>query len=190
MSEFSIIATEVFAQLASTYGLNFVEQKRVFLAYESAVCRLAIGHDDQRSFEIGLNLSQRNNDAQPGFSFDEVLRAQAVPSHLWPQGYTARSPQQLRRLLEQMERIITEYAVPLLDGDSSAWVNLENLRHADCIEYAEGNEIRQVQEALTTAWAARDYTQVVKVLVGREAKLNKSDLRKLEYAKRQLGQAM
>jgi hypothetical protein len=188
-SEFSCIATETFDRLAARHDLTLVERERAAVVYESAVCRIYLGYDDQRSFEVGLSLSQNGGAVQPGFNFDEIMRAQAVPSHLWVQGYSARDPQHVRRLLEQMEKIISEYAAPLLDGNRMAWVNLENRRQADCIEYEEEVKMRRVQEDLDKAWNARDYAKVAKVLEGIESKLSGSDLGKLKYAKKQLGHA-
>ena len=98
----------------------------------------------------------------------------------------AREPKHVRRLLQDMEKIISEYAKPLLDGNRMAWSNLANRRRVDCIEYAKEVEMRRMREDLETAWDARNYARVVEVLEGNEANLSRSEIGKLEYAKKKV----
>lgn len=184
MSEFFSIVDETFGDLARSHGFCLVEQGRARVIYESRVCVLSLGHDDQRSFEVVLALAARSEPNQPAFTFDEILRSQTVPVSRWPQGYSAHDFQSVRKLLQEMADIMGRYAVPLLEGESEAWSRLVGQRRADCIEYANTVAVRQAKQAADIAWAARDYAKVVDELKIIQSRLSKADLAKLEYARK------
>ncbi len=182
MSEFFSMVDATFADLARSHGFCLVEQGRVSVVYESRVCVLSLGHDDQRSFEVGISLASKSEPNQPAFTFEEILRSQSVPVSRWPQGYSARDPQHVRRLLEEMADIMGRYALPLLEGDSVAWSRLASQRRTDCIEYANATALRHARQAAEIAWASRDYAKVVEALQRVRPQLGKADLAKLDYA--------
>jgi hypothetical protein len=186
MSEFTEIADEILGDLLSTHGFVRVDKVQDLAVFESATCRLTVGHDSQRSSEVFIGLNRRDRECGPDFNFEEVIRAASVPAGLQPTGYAVGDEKSVRHLLQEMAALLTAYCEPLLRGDQSAWSKLVSQRDADATHYASENRVRLALNSATAAWHAKDFEKVIEILGPVRSMLGASDRAKLDYAERKL----
>jgi len=189
MSEFTLIADEILGATLTAHGFVRIAKEPDLAMYESTACKLAVGHDSQRSSEVFIGLNRRDAARGPDFGFDEVIRASSVPACLQPTGYAARDERSVRQLLEIMAKLLATYCVPLLRGDEGAWSRLVTRRDAEAARYATENRLRLALNGATEAWHAKDLATVVKFLDPVRTMLGTADRAKLEYAERKLRDA-
>lgn len=184
---FDQIVEKTFDFLNLNHGFSPVGKERATVVYDSPDIYVTLFYDDQRSFEVSLGLG-RKNDLNLSFTFEEILRSQSVPFNLWPSGYSAKTLFDVQRLLEKMSKIVSEYAVPLLEGDVDSWARLAAQRKSDCFNYAATTSLANAKRTADTAWAVKDYVKVVDALRSVEPSLSNTDLAKLAYAKQFLSE--
>jgi len=183
-SPFCEIVEHAFDFLERKHDFQIIERSRTAVVYESKAVRAVLFYDDQRSFEVSLGLSLKNNSSQPAFSFEEILRSLNVPPVEWPSGYAAQKLDIAGRIIKKMADIMSRYSVRLLQGDPDSWSLLAEQRWTDCIAYAATTNLTQAKRTADAAWAEKDFGKVVRVLAPLQEHLNPSDLKKLEYAKK------
>jgi len=183
-SPFSSDVEVTFAFLERMHGFRLIERGRSTVVYTTATLQVSLFYDDQRSFEVSLGLSRQDQQSDPPFSFDELLRFLKVPFTEWPNGYSARTIDTARKIVEKMAVIISRYAGRLLEGDVDSWNRLEEQRRAECIAYAATTNMAQAKRIADAAWASHDYQKVVSALEAVEEELGKTDAAKLAYARR------
>lgn len=179
---FDQIVERAFDFLNHNHGFRPVEKERSTVVYDSPKIYISLFYDDQRSFEVSLGLGQKH-DPNPSYTFEEILRSQSVPFSLWPSGYSAKNLVDAQHLLEKMSKIVSGYAITLLEGDNDTWERISAQRRVDCLNYAASTSLANAKRAADIAWAAKDYVKVVKALRSVEPSLSKTDLAKLAYAK-------
>lgn len=181
---FSIRARNAFGFLTK-HGFQIIEDEYASVVYRSSVCEVTLFYDDQRSFEVSLNIARLYPVDKPSFSFEEILRAQSVPKNEWPTGYSARTLDDAALLVEQMAKIFRAYAIQLIEGDTYAWKRIEDQRKIDCLNYAKETRLNHARSQADAAWAKRDYARVIVALESVDVVwLSKSELAKLTYARR------
>jgi hypothetical protein len=183
-SPFCTIVKEAFNFLEKRHGSILVETGRATVIFKSSVCIVTLFHDDQRSFEVGLGLSQNTDSTQPSFTFDEILRSQEVPLTDWPSGYSVSALVDIKKLIPKMAKILSSYAPQLLEGEANAWSKINQQRQTDCVVYAAATNLNYAKHQANIAWSKQDYREVVSLLDRFRLSLEKADLAKLFFAKR------
>lgn len=183
-SPFYTAVKRAMRHLVLKHGFQVTERGRSFIAFETAKVEVALSYDDQRSFEVDVGLKLKTNAAQPAYSFDELLRAQNVPTNEWSTGYAARDVESAETIIRRIAGILERHAERLLDADPAAWEKLDEQRRSDCIAYAGMTKMAHAKRVADEAWVAKDYQKVVAALEAVESELGKADAAKLAYAKR------
>ena len=182
---FCAAVESMFDTLVLKHGFRVTKFGRNLIALDSANVGIEFFYDDLRSFKVVLALRHKSHlEAQPAYSFDELLRALNVPANEWSTGYSASTDDAAATIVKRMIGILERHAVRLLDADPASWVNLSEQRRADCIAYAATTKMVHIKRVADEAWASKNYRQVVRELEAAESELGKVDAAKLAYAKR------
>ena len=176
-----------FAFLEANYQFRLLDEQPNYFRFESERVVVVLAYDQQRSYEINLALGQQG-DPQPLFDLGEVLRSRKVESDKHPTGYYAQTNESARNLVLQMADLLKRYGADLLRGDTSAWRELKALREKESAEYAHQRDLGYARSDANAAWNRRDFFGVIRALSPWQASLSPADLKRLEYAKKQIRQ--
>lgn len=182
---FNDLVRTAFAFLVADYRFRLLDEQEKYLRFESKSIVVVLAYDQQRSYEINLGLGLQG-DPQPLFDLGEVLRSRGVESEKHPAGYQAQASEVVRNLVLKMADLLERYGAELLRGDAKAWHELKALREMECSEYARQRDLGYARSNASAAWDRKDFFGVVRALSPWQAVLSPTDLKRLEYAKKQI----
>lgn len=184
---FSTEARRQFDPVAQQFGLACVACTEWGLRYESDKVFLKVNFDNDRSYELAVEIGQRD-DRSPGppFSLAEVLRLRGVQDATFVGGLIVSDFARLRDILARLAELTIRHASDFLMGSELSFVQVAKLREKESAEFELASELRYVRSTTEAAWAVRDYKRVVKALESVEPHLSQAERRRLEYARKQL----
>ena len=182
------VVRTAFAFLVSSHRFRLVEERENYFRLENDRVVVVLVYDRQRSYEMSVALGLKG-DAQPLFDLPEVLRSRGVAAEQQPAGYQTASDDVMRRLVAQMSRVLEQHGAALLSGDSLAWRELNALRDAECLDYAQRRDLGFARSKADAAWKKKDFPGVVAALSPLQALLSPVELKRLEYAGKKIRQS-
>ncbi|MCI0653057.1 MAG: hypothetical protein L0Y39_01070, partial [Methylococcaceae bacterium] len=70
----------------------------------------------------------------------------------------------LPNILSRIARLTVDHASDFLKGNNFSFAQLEKLRNKESSEFELASQLRHARSIIDTAWPARDYRTIVKVL--------------------------
>lgn len=184
---FEQLALEAFGFLESKYGYQCVESGPWRVTYRSSKVLVSAIFDGNRSYELGCEIGRTDNYAGSGevpFNLGELLRCEGeVDAQSSAQVTTAES---LAKYAKHLASLLEKYGHPFLLGDDAAFGRLASLRNRECADYATGKRLQQARAKLEDAWRSKKYVQIVELLSPLQEWLEPSEVKKLQYARKQL----
>jgi len=183
MQKFQTLTEEAFAFLEKSLGFKRHLVAEDLLRYETEDVFLVVSYDARRSFELSLNLGQKNLSVERSFNFGEVLRSVKAPEDV-PSSYQVTSEEALMPFLDKLAESLRRYGASLLQNDAAAFARLSRLRERECDQYALERDLREARAEADSAWRRKDYLAVVKALKPLRAALTAVEVGKLEFAEK------
>jgi len=182
-NHFVEISREKFKFLENKYGslIEVISDGELIWCFNGYSLRIV--YDNKRSYELDVLLKKDGDSSS--FSLRKLARYAGVTleNNIWFQASTE----------ERMETIVTKMAdilsrvcdrIPLFASETI--YNLQQQRSRECLAYAKRLELEMVRLEAEKAWHERDYVAIKALYEPFLNDLLKSEIRKYEYALRQL----
>ena len=183
------LACDAFAFLVESYGYSVEVSTPTSIVFRSSSVRVVVAFDARRSYELDVIAGRITQGLGPEYRLDEILGSLGVP-----EGGQWRTPQvttraALETFLRKMADLLREYGGDLLGGSAVAFAEVERYRMGRSQRYAAERQLRRAKERAVTAWRSERYAEVVEVLSPVMSMLSKSDAKRLEIARRRVGES-
>lgn len=185
---FQTKAENAFCFLCQDHGFSLRESTATRVVFESPRVCLFVGFDAGRSFELDVLMSLCNEiarvAAEPPYRLSEILGSLGVAKEERFETIQVTTEEAMERLLGFMAQAVRDYGRDFIEGDVSAYRRVGRYRDQECHAYRRDQELARAREVAAAAWRKKDYSSVVQALSQVEELLSKSDLKRLEIARR------
>jgi hypothetical protein len=187
---FSQAVLTSFRFLIAEFGFKCVKQETTLVRYESSSVFVNIYHG-RSSYELGVEIGElrRNSDVPEfGFTLGEIISLTDTKiGSMYP--YQITKPELISKYISQLAELVKKYAVSALIGDRVFFEQLSSSQLRKSEEYIKDMKLTEVRTKGEVAWREKNYKQVVELYGSVEGDLTLSERKKLEYARRKLGEA-
>ena len=194
---FSAAVPVSFGFLISEYGFSLTQERDWLFRAQSPYCRIAIYLDRTQlvtAFERVVDGSQEESKRH---YIGEMIDIAVIALCLDPQAHVVLSrnlkPEEVRDEVNRQSELLRHYCSPFLRGDFSSWEKLvtcleERGKSYQLKEQKESKEYRlsDIRSKAESAWYRKDYEQVASLYESIQDDLTSLELRRLEYARKQL----
>lgn len=176
-----------FDAVAQQFGLSCVSANERSLRYESDAVFLSVNFDNGRSYELGVEIGQKNaGQPERPFSLAEILRLSELADTASIDGMMVHAANQLHDGLARLATLTTQYAADFLKGDTRSFMRLAQLREQESMAFALQRDLRTAISRAESAWAVKDYKALVAALEPMEPYLSVAERKRLNYSRKQL----
>jgi hypothetical protein len=169
------------------YGLKIVQEEVTLVRYQSDQVILNVYHG-RGSYELGVEF-QRAGFPGPKFGLYDVLKWAASTGKIGQiptEGYQASSQESVQKLVVRMAELVKQYAVPLLQGDATAYLTVQDQQSQDAAEYTREAHLRGIRKQAEAAWQDKDYETLFGLYSGIQRDLTPSEFMRLQYAEKRM----
>lgn len=179
-----------FGFLVQEKGYKCTESTPYCVRFESPTTFVELAYDGNRSFEVSLIIGMMRAEDRSDFSFslDEILRFFRAPEAKKYSLIQVTSTETLASSVEQLSKILQQYAADLIAGDKTCFAEIAEHRRKEAEEYAMERDLRNARAEAEAAWHRKDYSRVVKALKPLRNALTPSEVRKLKLSEEKSGQ--
>jgi len=175
--------------IAERFELALADASECRLRFENEAVFLAVNFDNGNSYELGIELGERNpNGQERPFALPEILRWRADDRAAQIDGLQITNQDSLERTLRRLPNLLLDLAAPLLNGNRDAFDDLATFREAEGLEYAAERDLRLARSDADKAWRHRDFDGVVAAYRPFLEHLNPSERRRFDYATKAIEQ--
>ena len=178
-----------FRFLVEGFGFAVVTHETTYLRFESNAVFVNVYHG-RASYEIGVEigeLKKANNLSERSFTLGEIIAMTDYDRGSSFHFYQAATPELIPKFVSETAEIVKAYSRSALIGDKSFFEGLGKVRSRISHEYLKSMEMGRVREEAEVAWHEKNYGQMVELYDAVKDDLTPSEVKKLEYAKRKLG---
>jgi hypothetical protein len=164
-----------------------LQSEPTFVRFESRRSYVNVYHG-RRSFEIGLEIGLlgAGSDEIP-HSMSEIIRLVEPEKLAEYRDYGAHTAEDVAEGVRGLAARFRRYVDAGILDDAGFFERLRESHKAAVDDYWKKGELTQARRELDAAWHAKNYAKVVEVLEPLRADLTSTELKKLEYAKKELG---
>lgn len=167
-----------------TLGFRCVRSEVTFVRFESSRVSINVYHG-RRSFEIGLEIESAPSSTE-AYSFSEVLRLVDRQQAEHYRNYATHTAQGVAEGVRRLAGLFHRCVAAGILNDNQIFSRLKLQREELSRQYALETQLEQARRISEAAWRKKDYATVVKALKPLRAALKASEVRKLEFAEKQL----
>lgn len=187
-----------FSFLVAEFQFRVVETAVTRVRYESGGVFVNVYHG-RSSYELGCEIGllprkepaaqdRSENKAEDAFSIWEIARMQSASGATERSFYQASTSTAVAELLPRLAELVRQHGRQALVGDPLFFRDLARAHTAWFEAYQQEGKLTQIRQDVATAWAAKDFRQVVELLDPVADELTPAEVRKLEYARARLRQ--
>lgn len=182
---FLVAARRDFDPIARRFGMRCASSSEWHVRYESDVAFLNISFDGIRSFEVGVDIGQREPvTRESSFSLGELVRLRDPTANTNVDGLQVKDQMGLEHALKLLADLASRYGQEAFLGDVELFKELAELRDRECQIYARNRDLRIAREDAQDAWAHRDYAKLIQIYGAIEVHLSPAERKKYEYSKK------
>lgn len=183
---FEKLALDTFAFLDSKYGYRCIESGPWRVSFRSSKVFVSIIFDGNRSYELGceIGLIEHHAGAVP-YNLGELLRCEGNADDQSSAQVT--TTESLSKYAKHIASLLEKFGHSYLLGDDKAFDRLASLRNRECADYAARKRLQQARAMLEEAWRSKQYVRIIELLSPLQEWLEPSEVKKLQYARKQLG---
>lgn len=164
------------------YGFHCSRSQETLMRFESERLAINVFHGRQ-SYEIGLQLEDVLG--SESYSFSEVLRLVNYGRAEHYRDYATRTVEGVAAGVRELASLFRKCVDTGVLNDSEFFRQLKMQREVRAKSYALETQLVQARMESESAWGEKDFSRVVQILTPLQEHLSLSELRKLEYAKKQ-----
>jgi hypothetical protein len=170
--------------LPRNLGLHCVRSEATFVRFESPRASINVYHG-RRSFEIGLEIESPTD----AYSFSEILRLVNQEQGEQYRNYATHTVQGVADGIGKLAKLFQGCIAAGILNDKQLFARLKIQREELARDYALETRLKQARRKAETAWHKKDYAAVVKALEPLRASLTATEVGKLGFAEKQVGNA-
>lgn len=164
-----------------------VEANNYMVRFESPDIIVLVSHDPQ-SYEISANIELRNNSEV--FASVEEIAMISGPSDLQYLGNCeAASAELVNFIVSELAKLLRKHGLAALRGEQGVFEQAKVLRSQRAAVYTQTLRVDSALVRSEEAWRRKDYREVVDLLTPCREWLTNVQVKRLEYAQKQLGKA-
>lgn len=189
MNNFEDHVQNQFKYLFDLYQYQVTKIKATIVHFESDRVGINVVYDKHRSFEVNLFfglINAEDGSVLTSYSIGELLRFKGVNIKENYRGFMASDEKNMIFAVKELSRLLKKYGEKILSGDNDEFNQLANYRHQEAKEYKLQKKIYLVRKDATTAWKNKDFKTVVSLYESIVNYLKDSELKRLNYAKKQI----
>jgi len=170
-------------------GFQRTQSEPAFVRFESSTLFINIYHG-RKSFEIGAELGRRGNaeDEKQPYPMSALLGVAGVPTAKDYRDYATHTPDGVNEGLGKLAELFRDHVCRNLQN-ARLFQLLKEQRQAWASDFADGVNLRKARRKLDAAWHAKNYAKVVELLEPLRTDLTSTELKKLEYAKKEIAES-
>ena len=182
---------QYFNPLAERYGLKetFSTEDNVTNFENDKVCLYA-HFDSRRSFELGVNIVNKNPDfpceASNCFSLALILEFKTSHQSKAVGGLQTSNSQFIPEAVKILAYSTETYATNFLEGNQESFRELKAFQETQCSRYESEMKLWYARRAVEKAWTKKDYAGVIKAYKPLENELTSAEKKKLYYCEKML----
>lgn len=186
---FAEVVEENFNFLAA-HDFERTRRELTLVRFESKCVYVNVYHG-RKSFELGLEVGQAALGLPNGtpYTMSEIVRLAEPAKADEYRNYAARDAAGVRAGVQQLAALFRRYFDAGVLDDSGVFVRFKRQREAWAQDFAQEVNLRQVRRKLDVVWHAKKYSEVVELLEPLRATLTPTELKKLEYAKKEIAES-
>lgn len=193
---FAESVSQSFRFLVEDYGFKVTEIKSTFVRYEKDDLFVKVFHG-RGSYEMGVEIGHRveheGQIVEEEFQIWEVIKLDHDLKDAGYGSYATNDATVIARFAEELAGFVCLYAVPMLEGDSEMFLRLRKEQALEGKKWRENMQAQRLRQQAEEAFKKRDYaaTEQAYSEILRELdtiQLKASELKRLEIARRHLGQ--
>ena len=179
-------AKEIFKFLTIDYDFKITQDDSNFLKYENQCMFLQLSYDCF-SFEIDISFGLLEAKEKTCYSLSTVISA-LDPKNSSITFFQCSDHEVCKRCLEKASVLIQNHCKGLLANNEYDWSKVAVAQQIEMEEIHNTYTITPIKTKAYLAWQEKRYEDVVKLLNSIDMYLTDSEIKKLEYAKKQLNQ--
>ena len=170
----------------SAHGFKRVQSEPTFVRFESKRVYVNVYHG-RKSPELGLEIGPlAARPEETPYSMSEIIRLVEADKADEYRDYATHDADGVQEGVRRLATLFRRYVdAGVLDG-AGLFDRLEKQRETWKRDFALEVNLGQARRKLESAWHAKDYAKVVELLEPFRADLASTELKKLEYAKKEL----
>lgn len=179
-------AEQVRSRLSFLESLGFrcVRSEATCVRFESTGIGINIYHG-RRSFEIDLEIEPLESSAD-AYSLSALLRLVGLDQAAHARSYATHTEEGVAEGVRQLAELFAQCVAIGILNDARLFPRLKLQEKELAKKYALETELFQARRKSEAAWHKKDYATVVEVLKPLRSALTKVEVRKLEFAEKQL----
>ena len=165
-----------------TFGFRCARSEATLVRFESPKLAISVFHG-RKSYEISLEIESAQGSET--YSFSEILRLVHDDRAEQYRDYATHIVEGVAEGVRQLAELFRKCVDAGIFNDSELFSRLKLQREDSARNYALETQLEQARKKSESAWAEKDFEKVVQALAPLQEHLNPSDLKKLEYARKQ-----
>lgn len=177
-----------FEFLVRNYGYSCVQANPTFVRFESKKVFVNVYHGRSSyilGFEIGL-LGDKIHGQELKITLDSILRAKDVSLGTKSIILQASTEPSLNKCVKQLAGVIRENITEELLGKDDALTELFTVQERISDNYLRDMDLGYLRNKVASAWAKKDFQEVIDLYQLMINDLNPLEIKRLEYAKKKV----
>lgn len=174
-----------FAFLAA-HGFKRVQSEPTFVRFESGCLYLNVYHGRQ-SYEIELEIGPCGT-SNASYSMSDLIRLLEPKKADEYRRYAAHIAKDVAKGVERLASLFRRYVDAGVFDDGKIFERLQKNRNAAVHDYWKETALTHARQQLDVAWHAKNYAKIIELLEPLRSDLTSTELKKLKYAKKHIGQ--
>ena len=177
-----------FRFLVEDFGFVVVKQDPTLVRFESRDVFVNLFHG-RGSYELGVEMGERISEESRefGFTLREIISVTDTEKGSAYRPPQITEPELITKHVSAISELVKQFAPLALVGDKDFFKRASDLQVKKSDEYLKTLELKRVRSEVDVAWRDKNYDQVLELYEAVKDDLTPSELKKLEYAKRKLG---
>lgn len=185
---FAPTVLKAFAFLTEEFGFRCVRSDVTFVRYESSDVFVNVFHGRgsyELGVEIGLSSGQLGVEGEL-FTLREVIATADPEAEKTHYAFQVSKPEEVRKFVPRLAELVRQFAGPALRADPVFLRRLHELHSKRGRERTVEYALYSVRGKAAEAWRQKNYQRFVDLLEPVEKDLTPLEVRKLDYARKQL----
>ena len=172
------------------HGFERDQKQTTVVRFQSKDIFVTVYHG-RRSFDVSLEIGRHGAGFDEKFySISEIIRLVEPNKVDEYRNYSARTAEGVAQAVQGLAVLFRRYVDNGLLSDSRLFRQLQENRKMWAKGYSKEVNLKQARRQLDTVWHAKNYAKIVESLEPLRSDLSPTELKKLNYAKKQIARGL
>jgi len=172
-----------FKFLVEDFSFTCVKEDVTFVRFESTTVFVNVYHG-RASYELNVEVGELAMTPENSFTLGEILHVVAAKESLTYRPYQVTTSESVVKFIQEIARLVKEYATPALIGDRDFFMRLSEIRVQRSDDYLKKLHLNRIRTEVETAWHQKNYPRVVELYDSMLGDLTPAEAKRLAFAKK------